>query len=258
MVTESAVVPTFEVHRALVGVEIALALATFVALRFVIAPYGRHARAGWGPALPARVGWLLMEAPAALIFAALYALGPHRAGAAPLALLALWELHYLYRAFAYPFLLRRGRAMPLAIPSLGVAFNVLNAYVNAPWISTFGAYPARWLADPRFLAGTALFLAGFALNVSSDRALRRLRAPGETGYRIPRGGAFEWVSCPNYLGEMVEWTGWALATWSLAGLAFALYTAANLAPRALAHHAWYRRRFPEYPPGRRALIPFVL
>ncbi len=250
--------PSFEVHRALVWTELALALVTFVALRFVTAPYGRHARAGWGPALPARLGWLLMESPAPLLFAALYALGPHRAGAAPLALLALWELHYLYRAFAYPLLLRGGPAMPALVALLAVAFNVLNAYVNAPWISTFGAYPATWLRDPRFLAGAALFLAGLALHVSSDRALRRLRAPGESGYRVPRGGAFEWVSCPNYLGEMLEWCGWAVATWSLAGLAFALYTAANLAPRALAHHAWYRRRFPDYPPGRRALLPFVL
>ncbi len=148
--------------------------------------------------------------------------------------------------------------MPLAVALLGAAFNVLNAYVNAPQVAAFGAYPARWLLDPRFLAGATLFLGGLALNVSSDEALRALRAPGESGYRVPRGGAFEWVSCPNYLGEMLEWSGWALATWSLAGLAFALYTAANLAPRALAHHAWYRRTFPEYPRGRRAVVPFVL
>ncbi len=250
--------PSFDVHRALVGLELALAAVTFVALRSVVAPYGRHARAGWGPTLPARLGWLLMESPAALLFAALYALGPGRGSAAPLALLALWELHYLYRAFAYPFLLRGGHRMPLVVALLGVAFNVLNAYVNAPWISAYGDYPAEWLLDPRFLAGASLFLAGFALHVSSDRTLRRLRGAGESGYAIPRGGAFEWVSCPNYLGELVEWSGWALATWSLAGLAFALYTAANLVPRALAHDAWYRRRFAEYPARRRALVPFVL
>ncbi len=250
--------PSFEVHRALVWTEIALAAATCVALRSVIAPYGRHVRPGWGPALPARIGWLVMESPAALLFAAIYALGPGRAAPAPLALLALWELHYVYRAFVYPFRVRGRRGIPLAIVLLAVAFNVLNAFVNAPWLSAYGDYPAGWLRDPRFLAGAAVFLAGLALHVSSDRALRRLRAPGEAGYAIPRGGAFEWVSCPNYLGEVVEWSGWALATWSLAGVAFALYTAANLVPRALAHHAWYRARFPGYPPGRRAVIPFVL
>ncbi len=82
--------------------------------------------------------------------------------------------------------------------------------------------------------------------------------PARPATGFPHGGAFRWVSCPNYLGEIVEWIGWALATWSLAGTAFALYTMANLAPRAVAHHRWYRERFADYPPQRRALVPFVL
>ena len=35
-------------------------------------------------------------------------------------------------------------------------------------------------------------------------------------------------------------------------------SAANLVPRALATHRWYRERFPDYPQDRKALIPFVL
>lgn len=96
--------------------------------------------------------------------------------------------------------------------------------------------------------------AGFALNLHSDNTLLKLRKPGETGYSIPQGGGFRYVSCPNYLGEVMEWAGWALATWSLAGLAFFVFTAANLVPRALSHHRWYRERFEDYPPGRRAII----
>jgi 3-oxo-5-alpha-steroid 4-dehydrogenase 1 len=103
-----------------------------------------------------------------------------------------------------------------------------------------------------------LFAGGLLLNATSDLVLRGLRRPGETGYRIPRGGAFDWVSCPNYLGEIVEWAGWALATWSLPGLAFAVYTTANLAPRAVSHHRWYQERFPDYPRQRSALVPFLL
>ena len=70
--------------------------------------------------------------------------------------------------------------------------------------------------------------------------------------------AFRYLSCPNCLGEMLEWCGWALATWSPAGLAFFLYAVANLAPRALANHRWYRRRFDDYPNRRKALIPGVV
>ncbi len=249
--------PSTSPYRLLVLLELVLAVPTFVSLRFVSAPYGRYRRGGWGPSLPPALAWMVMESPAPLLFAAVYLTGPHRGQPAPLVLLALWQLHYLYRAFLYPTQLRSGSPVPLSVMLLAIGFNVLNASINARWVSSLGSYPTSWLADPRFLAGVVLFGTGLAINVTSDRALRRLRRPGETGYRIPSGGAFEYVSCPNYLGEIVEWIGWAVATWSPAGLAFAVYTTANLAPRALTHHDWYRREFPDYPPQRRALIPFV-
>ena len=244
-------------YRVLVFLEIALAVVTFVALRFITAPYGRYERKGWGVTVPARAGWLVMESVSAVWFAAVFWSGPRRADLVALVLFAMWQSHYLYRAFIYPLLLRGGRRMPLVVVLLAVAFNFLNSGINAYWIGTLGRYPNSWLADPRFLAGAVLFAGGLTLHVWSDRKLRRLRASGD-GYQIPYGGAYRWVSCPNYLGEIVEWTGWALATWSLAGLAFALYTVANLAPRAVDHHAWYRRQFPDYPAGRRALIPYVI
>jgi steroid 5-alpha reductase family enzyme len=87
--------------------------------------------------------------------------------------------------------------------------------------------------------------------------LRNLRAPGDLTYHIPNRGLYRWISCPNYFGEILEWLGWAIATWSLPGLAFAIWTIANLAPRAHAHHAWYHTRFPAYPSQRKALIPYI-
>ena len=243
----------------LVLLEFLLAVPTLLSLLFIPAPYGRHGRSGWGPSVPARVGWVVMESPAVWFFAWVYFLGPQALQPVPLVLLAMWQLHYLYRAFVFPFLIRaEGRTMPVSVALMAILFNLLNDGLNARWISAVGRYPDDWLTSGRFLVGCALFLGGFALNVASDRALRNLRKPGETGYTIPRGGAFEWVTAPNYLGEIVEWTGWAIASWSPAGLAFAVYTFANLAPRALSHHRWYRERFPEYPPRRKALVPFVL
>ena len=245
-------------YRALVLLELALAALTFVGLRFVTAPYGRHGRGGWGPTVSARLGWLIMESPAPLLFAGVFLAGTHRAELVPLLFLAMWQAHYLHRTYVYPFRIRSGTRMPVTIMLMAIAFNVLNAFINARWISELGSYATAWLYDPRFLGGAALFVGGLALNLGADRTLQGLRAPGETGYRIPQGGAYRWVSCPNYLGEILEWIGWALATWSLAGAAFALYTIANLAPRAIAHHNWYRDRFADYPAGRRALIPYVL
>ncbi len=247
-----------QLYQYLVALELALAVVTFIALRFITAPYGRHGRGGWGPTVPARVGWLVMESPAPVLFAILYAHGEHRAELVPAVLLAMWQAHYLYRAFGYPFLMRAGRRMPVVLMLMAIGFNTLNAYVNATWVSQLGDYPNDWLTDPRFVTGLVLFVGGLAVNLHSDRILRRLRAPGETGYRIPRGGAYRWVSAPNYLGEIVEWTGWAIATWSLGGLSFALYTVANLAPRAWDNHRWYHDQFADYPPQRRALIPYLL
>jgi protein-S-isoprenylcysteine O-methyltransferase Ste14 len=239
-------------------VMLGLAALTVAALSFVTAPYGRHLRSGWGPTIPSRAGWVLMESPAVLAFLAFYMLGRHRADPAPLALLALWQTHYVHRAFVFPFAMRAdGKRMPVAIAAMAVAFNLLNAWINARWISDLGDYPAAWLVDPRFLCGSAMFFVGLSVNVWADRRLMALRRPGESGYKIPRGGLHELVSSPNYLGEIIEWLGWAMATWSLAGLAFAVYTAANLGPRAVHHHAWYRRTFSDYPSRRKALVPFI-
>ena len=88
--------------------------------------------------------------------------------------------------------------------------------------------------------------------------LAALRKPGESGYKIPRGWLYNYISCPNYFGEILIWTGWAIASWSLAGAVFVLWTVANLLPRALSNHRWYRETFEEYPAKRRALIPGLL
>jgi 3-oxo-5-alpha-steroid 4-dehydrogenase 1 len=250
--------PVSGAYSACVAAEFVLAVATAAGLKFIVAPYGRHTRPGWGPSVSARAGWTIMESPASLLFLAVYLVGDNRAETVPLVLLAMWQLHYAQRAFVYPFLMRGGGRMPVALVAMAIAFNVLNAYVNARWISHFGAYATDWPTDPRFLIGTALFAGGLILNQRSDSTLRRLRRPGETGHKIPQGGAYRWVSCPNYLGEIVEWLGWALATWSPAGLAFAVYTMANLVPRALANHRWYQERFPDYPAERRALVPYIV
>lgn len=246
------------IHTYATWAEIALAVLTFVSLFFITAPYGRHGRGGWGPEVSQRLGWVLMELPACVLWIGIYAFGTHAWELAPLALLAIWQVHYVNRTFVFPFRIKaEGKKTPLSIVLTAVVFNSLNAYVNARWVSEYGSYATSWLYDARFLIGAAVFVAGFAINQHADWVLMNLRRPGETGYKIPRGGLYERITCPNYFGEILEWTGWAIATWSLAGLAFALYTIANLAPRARDHHRWYQSKFSDYPKERRALIPFV-
>lgn len=239
---------------------LALAPILFVVLHFVAAPYGRHARSGWGPSVSARTAWLVMESPALLVFVGCYATGAHPLERVRLVLCALWLSHYLHRSLVYPLRMRLSaeRRTPIAIVAMAFTFNTVNGYVNAAWIASFGDYPTAWLWSAPFVAGVLLFALGYGTNRWADGVLRRLRQPGDERHEIPRGGLYELISCPNYLGELVEWVGWALATYSLAGLSFALFTAANLLPRALANHRWYRERFPDYPPRRRALVPYLL
>ena len=236
------------------------ALAVFVALFFTSAPYGRHARRGWGPNLPSWLGWLLMESVSAVGFLMLFLSGSVPSSWVMLIFLLLWQAHYIQRAFIYPFLIRNGKKkMPLAIPLMAMVFNAGNAYLNGRYLFHFSGerYTSDWLLDPRFIIGTLLFITGFVINRWADNSLHRLRQRGETGYKIPYGGLYRCISCPNYFGEILEWIGWAIATWSLPGLTFAVWTFANLAPRARSHHRWYKKEFSEYPRERKAFIPGI-
>ena len=235
-----------------------LGAVVFVLLFFVAAPYGRHIRKGWGLTIDNRLAWMLMEVPSPVVFAICFILGGVT-NAVSMVFLVLWEAHYLHRAFIYPFGLRGAdKCMPLAIMAFGFLFNIMNGYLNGRWLFTLsGGYENAWLADPRFIIGSTLFVIGFIINRQADLVLHGLRRPGESGYKISYNLLYRLVSSPNYLGEIIIWVGWALATWSLPGLVFAFWTAANLVPRAKAHHAWYRRTFPDYPPDRKALVPFV-
>ena len=236
-----------------------LAPITLVVLLFISAPYGRHRREGWGSVVPVKTGWLIMEIPTIVVFGVVYLSGTHRMSLASLVLAGLWYHHYVYRTFLYPKRLETGdKTMPLLIGLIAFVVQSMNAALQAWWLAELGSYPASWLLDPRFVIGAVVFVLGMRINRQSDNILLALREPGSQEYKIPRGGMFRYVSAPNYFGEILEWIGWAVATWSLPGLAFALYTIANLLPRALTNHRWYREKFPNYPPERTALIPFLL
>lgn len=240
----------------------ATAVAVFLALQKINAGYGLLYNPKWGPTLPNRRGWVLMESPVFLAMAALWACSPRRAEAAPLCFFLLFELHYFQRSFVFPFLLRGAGRMPASIVAMGIFFNLLNALMQGGWIfylAPEGYYPPSWFADPRFLGGLLLFLGGMAINWHSDYIIRHLRQPGDRHHYLPRGGMFRFVASANYLGELIEWCGFALLTWSPSGAVFALWTAANLIPRAAATHRRYAEMFgKEYTDEhRKRIIPFI-
>ncbi|OWY21180.1 DUF1295 domain-containing protein [Sphingobacteriales bacterium UPWRP_1] len=221
------------------------------------APYGRHVRQGFGPQIDNRLGWVLMEAPVMVFLWLFYRLANSTPPAGFIALfMGLFMLHYLHRSFVFPMFMRTmGKKMPLAIVLSAVGFNLVNGFGLGYYFGIFASYEPKWLYDGRFIGGMLLFFAGMLLNIYSDYHLMNLRKPGETGYKIPAGGLFNYISCPNLLGELAEWAGYALMTWSLPALVFWLWSIANLVPRAKAHHQWYQSHFSNYPRSRKALLP---
>ena len=232
---------------------------TFISLFITTAPYGKFSRKGWGFSLPSKWGWIIYETPSVVLFGWVFFMGRSWMNPVPLIFFFMWQLHYFNRTYIYPFRLNASsKKTPFTIVLLAFIFTAINSYINARWISEYGNYPTSWLSDPRFLIGLTIFFIGWVINIKSDNILLNLRGPGETGYKIPYGGMFKYVSSPNYLGEILVWTGWAIATWSMAGASFLVFTFCNLVPRAISGHKWYRTKFDNYPPERKAIFPGLI
>jgi 3-oxo-5-alpha-steroid 4-dehydrogenase 1 len=247
------------VYLSLTGFMLVLAVATFFGTLRKVNPYGRHMlpqQAGTMPALPA---WLLFESPQWFAFALTFWWFAKTPSTAAITLFALWQAHYVYRAVLYPLRMRdRHKRFPISGVVFGFVFNGLNGFLNAYAVTHAHYLNDAWLLDPRFLLGLVVAASGWLINFQADSILINLRKDGSTGYKVPYGGMFRYVSSANYFGEILLWCGWALMTCTAAGIVFALFTISNLLPRALSHHRWYLSTFPDYPKDRKALIPHVL
>ncbi|CAG0882136.1 unnamed protein product [Darwinula stevensoni] len=243
--------------------EIMLAYAgvMFLSSLFMRAPYGRYTSTRYGKlTIPSNLAWFIQES--SCFFTALYVLLTTLRRSIPSVnkvLLFMFFAHYFQRGFVYPYLMKKSQEHPLFITLNAVLFCVYHGYLQAFYLVEAATYPAHHFYTPQFLLGSALFLIGMGTNMHSDHLLRSLRGSGESGYKIPRGGIFEYVSAGNYFGELLEWWGFALASWfSLPALSFAVFVALFLIPRGMHHHKFYQEKFEDYPKNRKAIIPFIL
>ncbi|MCF0201163.1 MAG: DUF1295 domain-containing protein [Bacteroidales bacterium] len=239
-----------------------VAVVVFVSLFFVDAGYGKFYNKKWGPAVNNKLGWILMESPVFIAMLVLWLCSDRRGDLVRLAFLFLFELHYFQRAFVFPFRMRGSSKMPLSIILMGVTFNTLNALMQGGWIfylSPESYYPIDWLTKPIFIAGFLVFIIGMYINIMSDDTIRNLRKPGDSRHYLPKGGLFNYVTSANYFGEFVEWVGFAILTWSWSGAVFALWTFANLAPRAARIYEQYKMEFGDELNTKKVkrMIPFI-
>ena len=250
---------TWSSYQAMLYIWMGLAVVVFLLLLKVTAPYGRHTSSKWGALVSNKWGWFIMELPALLVLWYLLSKNFSVLNIVSWMMLTLFSLHYVNRIFVFPFRLNtKKKKLPLIIVMSAVLFNLFNGFSFGYYFNHFSYYSTRWLTDFRFIGGTLIFLAGIYINWKADNRLIHLRKPGETGYKIPQGWLFEKISCPNLFGELIEWLGFAILCWNIPALAFFTWTAANLIPRALAHHRWYKENFSDYPDERKAIFPGLL
>lgn len=239
---------------------ILLALLLFPILLTVTQPYGKHTKRNWGRLINNKPGWFLMELPALLIVAYFIFFETESKSSLVFVAFSLWGLHYIHRSLIFPFRIKtKGKKMPVIIMVFAIIFNTINGFFNGYWLANFAPEKTEGMFSfLHLLVGTIVFLAGFIINQYHDWILIHLRKKSEKGYKIPYGGLFKFVSCPNFFGEIIIWLGFFIVTLSLPALSFLIWTIVNLTTRALDHHKWYLKEFSDYPKKRKAIIPHIL
>jgi protein-S-isoprenylcysteine O-methyltransferase Ste14 len=229
----------------------------FPVLIKIKAPYGRHASKKWGITISNKIGWILMELPALLICPIYYILQNTNLYTINTIFILLWVLHYFNRTIIYPLRIKtKGKRMPLIIAASALFFNLINGLINGYYLSNTNYLEINYYI---LLLGLIIFFIGLIININSDNKLIGLRLKNEENkYVIPNGGLFNYISCPNFFGELIEWLGFAIITLNLGSLSFFIWTFINLVPRAISHHKWYKENFKDYPKNRKAIIPKLL
>ena len=252
---------TETIYNSLLYIMPILAIIVFVALFFIKAGYGMFQTRQWGPSIPNKLGWILMECPAFIAMLIIWWQSESRMEPVLLTFFLLFELHYFQRSFIFPFLMKGHSRMPFSIISMGVTFNLINAFMIGEGLFHFAPaqqYTTEWLANPSFILGLVVFFIGMGINLHSDHVIRTLRPKGDTRHYLPQKGMYRYVTSGNYFGELTEWTGFAILTGSCAAWIFVIWTFANLGPRAYAIREKYRSEFGKEAVGKRkCLIPFI-
>ena len=233
---------------------IIIALIIFPINLIYKAPYGKHSTKKWGKTIDNKTGWILMEFPALITCPLIYYIVVEEISLS-IGFIFIWITHYFNRTIIYPLKIKtKGKKIPIAIVASAFFFNVINGILNGYFIATI---PFESISFTCILIGFIIFIIGLYINISSDNTLIKLRT-NQKGYVIPKGGLFNYVSCPNFFGEIIEWLGFAIMTLNLGSISFLIWTICNLIPRSKAHHNWYKENFENYPSKRKAVIPYLL
>lgn len=174
----------------------------------------------------------------------------------------LWIFHFARRALESLFVHRySGRKVPASDYLMEYAYY----WGFAGWIA-WSLRQGIWTLPSRGVITAAILVFSFGElgNAWAHQKLRKLReSSGQTHRNIPRGGPFEWVSCPHYLFEIISWAGFSLLVQTLPALTFLCLGGIIVSSYASSRHRAYRQHFdgregkPLYPQRRRAIFPGI-
>tara|TARA_S200000501_G_scaffold359514_1_gene385528 strand:+ start:7005 stop:7751 length:747 start_codon:yes stop_codon:yes gene_type:complete len=232
-----------------------LAIISFLLLFKITAPYGKFSDRKYGVLINYKLGWFIQEIISPLFLFYFFYTGDIEKTFIHWFLIIIWVLHYINRSIIFPLRLKKSSKMPISVILSAIFFNIINGFTNGYYLGNLAAFSDEYFLNINFIMGLLFFIIGVSINVNADNILIKIRNQNK-GYQIPNGKLYNFISCPNYLGEMIEWIGFALMCWSLPSLLFAIWTIANLFPRAIAQHKWYKNKF-DYPPNRKAIIPYI-
>ncbi len=240
-------------------------MGSALTLFFLPAPYGKFNKSmDFVPLLSKKISWkwsfAISESPALLVPLIVTVYYHEYLDPLYLLFLGLYELHYIHRLILYPFFrVRSNTPSTVIIALMSFLFQSINGYLMSKFALFLDYDPVTILKMAAMLFGLCLFSIGAFVNCLCDQNLISLRKTDrDPNYYLPKGLLFNLVSCPNYLAEILEWTGILLAYPSPATLSFVVSCCANLVPRAYSTHNFYRQKFGDkYPKNRKAIIPFV-
>ena len=249
----------------------------FITLFFVKAYYGKffndyNKYRSFIPTISSRTSWIIQECPC--VFITIFYLFKYFNSTSIInsILLLAFLIHYIHRTFIFPFKIKNSKNNPIEITLMAFTFCFFNAIMINRSILLFSNYFNNdsndfILSIIQILIGYFIFFVGMYINIKHDYLMISFRKKNKdkSEYILPRGYLYELISCPNYFGELLEWLGFAILTGTFSGFVFFISTFANLFPRAIKYHNWYKNKFKDEfnnkkdnVKDRKAIIPYII
>lgn len=273
-----------------IGIFVIITISAFVQL-YVKVEYGKLTSQNSQFLLSSRFSWIIQEIPNLVVsgyFVYEY-ISKSEMNIVNIVVISCFILHYIHRTLIFPFFIENTYSFTILPVVSAFVFTSINSFLQCRSVLLFSEYSENYLTNIDFIVGLSVFILGMIINIYHDYSMilqrkshlskikekdkkqdnqddnlskislntNKTNIPDK--YILPHGGLFEFIDCPNYFGEFIEWLGFGIMSRTISGYLFAYTTFAVLFTRALSYHDWYKNKFKEkYPLNRKAFIPYII